>query len=132
VVRIEFAAGFGPAPAGHFAVITLANYQVASYGGASAAFAEAATALRVLLTRLPVALTLVGSSHPADAKGCQRAPTRAAPISLIALPRESLPLARPVASSSKERSLTSGDIGPLSPKGAGLGEAPPRYITPPL
>ena len=41
----------------------------------------------------------------------------AAPINLSALPREMLPLASPLASSSKELSLASGDIlAPLSPK----------------
>jgi hypothetical protein len=38
-------------------------------------------------------------------------PTRAAPINLSALPREMLPLASPLARSSKERSLASGDMG---------------------
>src|SRR5918994_7411469 len=40
-------------------------------------------------------------------------PTRAAPISLSALPREMLPLASPLVSSSKECSLATGDIAPL-------------------
>jgi hypothetical protein len=55
-------------------------------------------------------------------------PTRAAPINLRALPREMLPLASPLASSSKECSLACGGIGfshPF-PKGARLGKAPPR------
>src|SRR5215212_3183490 len=44
-------------------------------------------------------------------------PTRAAPINLSALARETSPLASPLASSSKERSLASGVIGYiLSPK----------------
>src|SRR5919107_678496 len=58
-------------------------------------------------------------------------PTRAAPINLSALPREMLPLASPLVSSSKECPLASGDISSLLPQRAGLGEAPPRYITPP-
>jgi hypothetical protein len=44
-------------------------------------------------------------------------PTTAAPISLSALPREMLPLASPLARSSKERSLASGEIGCLLPNG---------------
>src|SRR5215212_6638337 len=53
-------------------------------------------------------------------------PTRAAPINLSALPREMLPLASPIASSSKERSLASGDIGSPFPKDGGTkGIAPP-------
>lgn len=49
-------------------------------------------------------------------------PTRAAPISLSALPREMLPLASPIASSSKERSVVSGDIGsPFHKKGGTRG-----------
>jgi hypothetical protein len=45
-------------------------------------------------------------------------PRRAAPINLSALPRERVPLASPLASSSKELSLGSLAIGvPLSPKG---------------
>jgi hypothetical protein len=47
-------------------------------------------------------------------------PTRAAPINLSALPREMLPLASPLASSSKGRSLASGDIGSPFPQRAGL------------
>lgn len=57
-------------------------------------------------------------------------PTRAAPINLSALRREMLPLASPLASSSKERSLASGDIGSPFPKGRDS-SAPPCYITQP-
>ena len=44
-------------------------------------------------------------------------PTMAAPINLSALRREMLPLASPLANSSKKRSLASGDIGSPYPKG---------------
>jgi hypothetical protein len=53
-------------------------------------------------------LSAAASPMPSDASV---PPTRAAPINLSALPRESVPLASPLASSSKERSLASGDIG---------------------
>ena len=46
-------------------------------------------------------------------------PTRAAPINLSALRLESSPLASPLVSSSKERSLASGDIGYPFPLRAG-------------
>jgi len=49
--------------------------------------------------------------------------TRAAPISLSALPREMLPLASPLASSSKERSLASGEIGRLLERTGPVGPA---------
>jgi hypothetical protein len=55
-------------------------------------------------------------------------PTKAAPINLSALPREMLPLASPVASASKERSLASGDIGYPFPKGR-VPSAPPCRST---
>src|SRR5215208_2336586 len=57
-------------------------------------------------------------------------PTRAAPINLIALPREMLPLASPLVSSSKERLevcwLTRF---PFSPKGGTRGLTPPCHAT---
>ena len=55
---------------------------------------------------------------PSDASA---PPTTAAPINLSALPREMLPLASPLVSSSKERSLACGDIGSPSPKGGTRG-----------
>jgi hypothetical protein len=52
-------------------------------------------------------------------------PTRAAPINLSALPRESVPLASPLASSSKERLVVSWlTCCPHSPKGGTRGLAP--------
>jgi hypothetical protein len=53
------------------------------------------------------------SRMPTDASA---PPTRAAPINLSALPREMLPLASPIASSSKECSLACGGIGSPFPK----------------
>jgi hypothetical protein len=47
-------------------------------------------------------------------------PTSAPPINLTTLRRERVPLARPLASSSKERSPASGDIGYPFTKGPGL------------
>ena len=55
-------------------------------------------------------------------------PTRAAPISLSALPRVRLPLASPLASSSKELSLVSLDIGCLLPEER-ESSAPPCWST---
>jgi hypothetical protein len=57
-------------------------------------------------------------------------PTRAAPISLSALPRESVPLASPLASSSKVRLVVCWLTRcPLSPKGGTRGLAPPSCTT---
>ena len=57
-------------------------------------------------------------------------PRRAAPINLSALPRESVPLARPLASSSKDRLVVSWlTCCPLSQKGGTRGLAPPSCTT---
>jgi hypothetical protein len=75
----------------------------------------------------PLRLQPVGSAAaspmPSDASVL---PTRAAPINLSALPREMLPLASPVASASKDRSLASGDIGYPFPKGRDSSAPPCR------
>src|SRR5688500_3119713 len=57
------------------------------------------------------------SPMPTDARA---PPTRAAPINLSALPREMLPLASPLASSSKELSVDSLAICRLLPEETGL------------
>jgi hypothetical protein len=77
------------------------------------------------LQRFPLRLQPGGSAAaspmPSDASV---PPISAAPINLSALRREMLPLARPVASSSKERSGVSVANGCLLQR-TGLGEAPP-------
>jgi hypothetical protein len=69
---------------------------------------------------LPASLSL-GAASAIPGMEASTPPTKAAPISLSALPRERVPLESPTASSSKERSLASGDIG--SPFGERVGLA---------
>jgi hypothetical protein len=69
--------------------------------------------------RLQPGGSAAASQMPSDASV---PPTRAAPISLSALPREMLPLARPVASSSKERLEVSWLTRTPIPRRAGLGD----------
>jgi hypothetical protein len=69
---------------------------------------------------------LLGLAQAMPGMEASAPPTRAAPTSLSALPRVTLPLASPLASSSKERSLASGDIGYIhSQKGRGQGKPRP-------
>jgi hypothetical protein len=81
-----------------------------------------------LLQSLPLGVQPGGSAAAIPPKPSDPSvpPRRAAPISLSALRRERLPLASSLASSSKERSLASGDIGSiLSLKGRGQGKPRP-------
>jgi hypothetical protein len=66
-----------------------------------------------LLHGLPLCVQPGGAAAatPPKPRDASVPPRRAAPINLIALRRETSPLASPLASSSKERSLASGDIG---------------------
>ena len=70
---------------------------------------------------------LLGLAEAMPGMEASAPPTRAAPINLIALPREMLPLAIPLASSSKECSLACGDI--VSPFPVGRGSSAPPKVT---
>jgi hypothetical protein len=85
-----------------------------------------------LLQCFPPGLHLLGAAAATPPKPSDPSapPTRAAPINLIALRREMLPLESPIASSSKERSLASGDIlAPSLPKKGGLIRPARLYTT---
>ena len=92
---------------------------------AAAAFLAHST-LAVTAHALVIALALpaVGPKFrrgPSDARNRgQRAPYEGSPINLSALPRETSPLASPLARSSNERSLASGDISYLPSRRSGM------------